>query len=81
LESNGIVKNELTGRYVASISPPVDESINGKYRYVGWKPCIDWCMKHLYHGGHYEPKWHYIGEGVFEFEDESEYLAFLLRWS
>ena len=75
MEGYGDMKNPTNGRYVASISPPPNNP------YLGWGPCIHWCMENLYHGGHYEPKWHYLSEGVFEFEDEQEYLAFLLKWA
>lgn len=72
-----ISKNDLSGWYVASVTAPYQE---GEV-YRGWSPCINWCQEHLYHGGHYEPNWNYIGEGVFEFRDEQEYLAFMLKWS
>jgi len=60
---------------IASIMPPVDETINGKYRYQGWKPCIDWCSQHC------EGPWLFISEGVFEFERDSDYVLFMLKWS
>jgi hypothetical protein len=59
---------------VASIMPPVDETINGKYRYQGWQPCIDWCSHTC------EGPWLFISEGVFEFELDSDYVLFMLRW-
>ena len=60
---------------IASIMPPVDETINGKYRYQGWKPCIDWCSQYC------EGPWLFVSEGVFEFEWDSDYVMFMLRWS
>ena len=59
---------------IASIMPPVDEIINGKYRYQGWQPCIDWCSYTC------EGPWLFISEGVFEFELDSDYVLFMLRW-
>jgi hypothetical protein len=38
-----------------------------------------WCMKHLYHGGYYEPNWSYQNN-VFTFTDEKEFIWFKLRW-
>lgn len=67
-----ISKNDLTGWYVASIEAPVCES------YQGWSPCIRWCQDYF---GHTDKNWNYIGEGIFEFRDEQEYLAFMLKWS
>ena len=40
----------------------------------------DWCMKNLYHGGHYEPNWYAVFPFIY-FKDEKEYAVFLLRWS
>jgi hypothetical protein len=63
--------NEIHNRYVASVQAP-----NTHPGYGGWKPCMDWCEERWgNHGG-----WWYIGEGVFEFNDERDYLMFLLRW-
>lgn len=45
-----------------------------------WKEKVDWCKENLYHGGHYEPKWH-TQYPFIVFEDESEYAWFMLRWS
>lgn len=44
-----------------------------------WDEKIAWCRDNLYHGGHYEPKWH-MHYPFIEFEDEQEYVAFLLRF-
>ena len=73
------MKNPLTEWYVASVAPPVDETVNGKYRYQGWRPCIDWCRKHL--GDRAIDGWRFMGEGVFEFKEEQDYIMFLLRWA
>lgn len=75
------LKNSLTGWYVASVMPPVDETINGKYRYQGWLPCIDWCEKMFGESSMDNYCWRFISEGVFEFREESQYLLFLLRWA
>lgn len=48
--------------------------------YVGWAPCISWCEEHLYYSNHNKPCWRYVGEGVFEFENEKDYTMFMLRW-
>jgi len=62
--------------HVASIMPPpVDMTFNGKYRYQGWTPCIDWCVKQFGMAG-----WRFVGEGVFEFQEEQDYTWFILRW-
>ena len=66
------------GWYVSSIIAPVDETVNGKYRYQGWAPCIDWCREHF--SDRDNDGWGYVGEGVFEFRDERDYAWFLLRW-
>jgi hypothetical protein len=70
--------NSITGRHVASISAPFfgSDPVSG-HRYVGWKPCIEWC-EHQW--GNYNNRWFFIGEGVFEFNDERDYLMFMLRW-
>jgi len=60
---------------IASIIPTVDETINGKFRYQGWQPCIDWCSQRC------EGPWLFISEGVFEFELDSDYVLFMLRWA
>ena len=44
-----------------------------------WAEMIAWCQNHLYHGGHYEPNWH-AQYPTFYFNDEKEYIMFLLRW-
>lgn len=52
------------------------------HRYMAagnWEEMIAWCNENLYHGGHYEPKWR-IAYPFIEFEDEKEYVAFVLRF-
>lgn len=66
------------GWYVASVQAPVDETINGKYRYQGWTPCIKWCQEQF--GNAYDG-WRFQGEGVFEFCKEQDYAWFVLRWA
>lgn len=68
-------------KFIASV--PAPQLPDGGYQ--GWTPCMDWCRKtfgsapttNILQGNN----WRYISEGVFEFEDESEYTAFLLKWS
>jgi hypothetical protein len=78
----------MSSWYVASVMPPVvtHDPING-HRYRGWRPCIEWCVKHFgeqrYHldnsrGGE---RWRFVSEGVFEFKNEQDRTMFLLRWS
>jgi hypothetical protein len=78
------MKNELLEWYVASVMPPVVENINGKYQYQGWRPCMEWCIK-IFGGGigdtAYGPGWRFVGEGVFEFREEQDYIMFLLKWA
>ncbi len=44
-----------------------------------WAEMIQWCRDNLYHGGHYEPNW-FAQYPTFYFDDEQEYLMFVLRW-
>ena len=54
------------------------------YRYYAaggnWEEKLNWCQENLYHGGHYEPKWR-TQYPFIVFEDEKEYIWFMLRWS
>lgn len=61
--------NEIHNRYVASVMPPAVTP------YQGWTPCIKWCEQNIGEG------WWYIGEGVFEFCLDSDYMLFMLKWS
>lgn len=45
-----------------------------------WAEMIQWCQDHLYHGGYYEPNWT-AQYPTFYFDDEKEYMLFLLRWT
>jgi hypothetical protein len=54
---------------IASIMPPV------RNPYQGWQPCIDWCSQNC------QGPWLFITEGVFEFELDSDYVMFMLRWA
>lgn len=63
--------NSISNRHVASITAPVSDGV-----YQGWKPCMDWCEEHFGNKG----GWWYIGEGVFEFTDQEDYLIFTLMW-
>jgi len=68
------MKNELSGWYVASIMPP-----GPLQAYQGWTPCIEWCKEQF--GNSVGNGWWFVGEGVFEFREEQDYVLFLLRWS
>lgn len=74
------VKNDITGWFVASVPSPDTGRV-----YNGWSPCIEWCSEQwgnlsryviIRHG----QNWRYVGEGVFEFENEQDYVLFLLKW-
>lgn len=75
------LKNDLTQWYVASVMPPVDETVNGKYRYQGWVPCINWCEHAFGEITMDNYRWRFISEGVFEFREEQDYIMFLLKWA
>jgi hypothetical protein len=40
-----------------------------------WSVRIDWCEKYC------SGRWQYKGKGTILFNDEKDYLAFLLRWT
>ena len=69
----------MSGWYVASVVAPV---YHGK-SYQGWRPCMEWCAK-TFGGGlgaaASGPGWRFVGEGVFEFREQPDLTAFLLRW-
>ncbi len=48
---------------------------DGYVAYRGWQPCINWCSANC------EGPWLFISEGVFEFELDTDYVLFMLRWS
>jgi len=53
-----------------------------KVGYCNYETIVEmekWCSSNLYHGGYYEPLWHYDNNN-FIFEDEQEYMWFKLRW-
>jgi hypothetical protein len=56
--------------YVASVMAPQMPT------YQGWTPCYDWCRENIGNTG-----WTFVGEGVFEFSNEKDYLMFMLRWA
>ena len=74
------MKNNMSGWHVASVQAPIVNSdpVNG-HQYQGWRPCIDWCRKHL--GDRAIDGWRFQGEGVFEFKNEQDRTLFLLKWS
>ena len=45
-----------------------------------WDEKVQWCRENLYHGGHYEPNWRILYPYI-EFDNEKEYVWFMLRWS
>ena len=64
-----VVMNPVNGWYVVSVMAPGANQ--------GWKPCFDWCVDYF---NHIMDDWGYLGEGVFEFRNEKDYMWFLLRW-
>ena len=48
---------------------------DGHTAYRGWSACIEWCDEHC------EGPWLFVTEGVFEFEWDSDYVLFMLRWA
>lgn len=44
-------------------------------RFQGWSPVVNWCDQCC------EGEWYYIGKGVFEFDLDSDYTMFVLRWA
>ena len=70
------MKNPLTDRYVATVMAP-DPSLGGVVEaYRGWQPCIDWCIEQF----GLNRTWHYVGEGVFEFQKPADRTFFILKW-
>ena len=53
---------------IANIMPPERQP------YQGWTSCIEWCSANC------AGPWLFISEGVFEFELDSDYTMFMLRW-
>lgn len=66
--------------HVASVEAPVVDRIS-KHVYRGWMPCIEWCEAAFGEMSHSNYRWRFVGEGVFEFREESDRTAFLLKWS
>jgi len=68
------------GWHVASVQCPVPHvfSDGSVSKYIGWSSCIEWCQTQFGVGG--GQNWHYLSEGVFEFQDKNDHLLFLLRW-
>lgn len=67
--------NEMTKWHIASVEAPVIERVS-KHLYQGWSPCMVWCHEHFN-----AQDWSYVSEGVFQFRNANDHLAFLLRWS
>ena len=78
------MKNEFSAWYVASVAAPINRynPING-HGYQGWIPCMEWCTQTFgeMRSPDSPPRWRFISEGVFEFREESDLIAFLLKWS
>jgi hypothetical protein len=64
------------GWYVASVMAPTVGRVS-KHVYQGWNPCIQWCSEYF---NNTNDQWRFVGEGVFEFRNEKDYMWFLLRW-
>jgi hypothetical protein len=73
------MRSSSNGWYIASIEAPMSDNPVGLRVYQGWVPCIDWCKEIFGNSG--LDGWHYVGEGVFEFREESDYAWFTLRWA
>jgi hypothetical protein len=71
------MKNNLKNQYVATVMAPGPRLGVAVEAYRGWQPCINWCIEHL----RPHSTWHYVGEGVFEFEREQDRTCFLLKWA
>lgn len=56
--------------HIVCLGPMTDD----QGRYTGWKKAINWCGENI------QGLWYYVGEGVFEFDNEQEYLMFVVRW-
>jgi hypothetical protein len=75
----------MSGWHVASVQAPIVNSdpVNG-HQYQGWRPCMEWCVR-TFGGGigatSFGPGWRFVGEGVFEFREQPDLTAFLLRWA
>lgn len=54
---------------VASVSCPSPSQ--------GWTPCLEWCQQQWGDSD----CWRFVGEGVFEFRREEDFMLFLLKWS
>jgi hypothetical protein len=61
---------------VASVeAPAIGQVSKQSHMYYGWTPCIEWCDEHC------EGPWLFVSEGVFEFEWDSDYVMFMLKWA
>ena len=56
--------------HIACLGPMTDD----QGHYTGWKKAINWRSENI------QGIWYYVGEGVFEFDNEQEYLMFVVRW-
>ena len=57
------------------MAPVINSDPVSGHRYQGWTPCIEWCDANC------EGPWLFVSEGVFEFEWDTDYMLFMLRWS
>jgi hypothetical protein len=77
------MRNKLNNWYVASVeAPSIRHLTHLSHAYYGWRPCIEWCEQTF--GDMRSPdhpnRWRFVSEGVFEFREQSDLTAFLLRW-
>ena len=46
-----------------------------------WGLCERWCSVNIGAGFTPDRKWGYLGEGVYEFQNDQDAVVFSLRWS
>jgi hypothetical protein len=76
-----VMNNELINWHVASVMSPVPKLGGALEVYRGWTPCIEWCEQTFGEISMDNYRWRFISEGVFEFNNEQDYLLFLLKWA
>jgi len=77
------MRNSLNGWYVASVQAPNTTVPPRGQMYQGWTPCIRWCTQTFGEmcSSDRPARWRFVSEGVFEFREEQDLTAFLLKWS
>ena len=73
-----VMKNKTQDWHVASIMPPGPRLGGVVEAWLGWQPCVNWCIEQIDRD---HRTWQYAGEGVFAFEREQDLTCFLLKWS